>query len=209
MRQIHLSAWAMLLLAISARFAVGQDERTDAIEAADEKVGAPNGPPFVASLLLIKADWSQSPTAKEIEADLRKALSSEAVPAELMKTLPASGASILFPVETASHYSKEHYGQLLAWLKSNGLVVEIIPFKAERMELQKASSKGSDDGTYTVEVANLMKDVDFLGLSAASAGGNQPFITYQGFLYWAVQNHHSGLTIQRTLSVRQKVRGEN
>ena len=47
-----------------------------------------NGPTFVASLLLIKADWSQSPAAKEIEADLRKTLSGETVPADLLNSLP-------------------------------------------------------------------------------------------------------------------------
>src|SRR6185436_15899374 len=74
--------------------------------------------PLSASLLLLKADWSQVPAAKEIETELRAALKDATVPGDLLDKLPASGPQILFAPETAAIYKPEHYRELVAWLKA-------------------------------------------------------------------------------------------
>src|SRR5205085_1408002 len=61
--------------------------------------------PFTASLLLVKSDWSKSPHAKEIEAELREAIKDASVPKELLERLPGSGPQILFAPEIVSFYS--------------------------------------------------------------------------------------------------------
>src|SRR5262249_34922621 len=115
--------------------------------------------PFVAELMLVKADWSQSPAAKEIAADLRQALSSELVSLKLLDELAVSGPGVLFPISAVSIYTTEHYGQVLAWLKTRQLIQQIEQFDRP-MQSNSSGIPGSaeSDGWLT-----LNKDSNFFG----------------------------------------------
>jgi hypothetical protein len=194
----------LLLISLST---FGQEPVADAPEGATKSASSKSDHlPFVASLVQIKADWSQLPAAKEIEAELRKALTGEEVPAELLKGLPATGSAILFPLETASRFSQEHFAQLLAWLKAKQIILntEVIPSESVQLRMQMSFSSGAP---YTAEVAHLTKNSDFLGLNLSAASGNQSFIARAAELTWAVQNHFT-LNVQCNLTLNEKARGE-
>src|SRR6185436_9241684 len=98
--------------------------------------------PFTASLLLVKSDWSQSPFAKRVEQEMRKAAESADVAKELIDKLPASGCEILFSPEIAAIYSKEDFAELLEWLKRNGLVERQSAFDATPLAAELIKERG-------------------------------------------------------------------
>jgi hypothetical protein len=110
-------------------------------------------PPFTASLLLLKADWSQSPAAKEIEADLRKVWSTEPEKLALLDKSDKIDPTRLFSTGGASIYTQEHYAQLVAWLKARQLFQQVEPF-------QQFTTPSGDS-----LVTNFQKDTAFFGMS--------------------------------------------
>lgn len=190
---------------------------------------APAGPPpFTASLLLVKADWSQVPEAKEIAAELLKALEGVPVPQELLDKLPASGPQILFPPEIVSQYSSQHYAELLAWLKAKGLVEKVMPFSQAAAEIVSPAflgfNPGDDDatasqaaeagklppGAYFAYKAHLTAPYDMLDLPPISTAPSQPFVTREPEFYWNVYYEDNGgehLYVQRELVPIERVRG--
>lgn len=119
MAQIHRLLPLLLLMA----FASASWSQETPPEAKSAEPGKDAAPKFSATLLLIKSDWSKSPHAKEIEAELREALKDASVPKELLDKLPGSGPQILFAPEIVSLYSSEHFAELMAWLKARELVM--------------------------------------------------------------------------------------
>src|SRR5687767_7551447 len=75
-------------------------------------------PPFAASMLLVKSDWSKVPAAKELEAELRAAFKDASIPRELLDKLPASGPQIFFAHEVIARYKTEQFAEFAAWLKT-------------------------------------------------------------------------------------------
>src|SRR4051812_37196930 len=88
-----------------------------------------NDRPFTASLLLIKADWSKSPAAKEIDADLRKAFRAEILSKGQLEAFPRTGPAAVFPTDMATIYDRGRYAQLLAWLHERQLFQEMQQFE--------------------------------------------------------------------------------
>src|SRR5437764_12446120 len=84
--------------------------------------------PYAAWLLIVKADWSQSLSAKTIEKELREALQGLNVPQDSLDKLPGSATEILFPPCVGGIYTSEHFAQFMAWLKANQLVHDSLPF---------------------------------------------------------------------------------
>src|SRR5687768_6564528 len=130
----RISSLLLILLTLLLAPLAAQEPEKPAAEA-PPKDAAAEQPPFSAALLLIKADWSKVPAAKEIEAELREALKDAEVPKELMDKLPASGPQILFAPETVAFYSLEHAAELLEWLQTKGLVVGTEPMPLGRGRL--------------------------------------------------------------------------
>jgi multidrug resistance efflux pump len=121
----------LVLLALTALATPSWSQETPEKNDAAAKEATKETPPkFTATLLLVKADWSKSPHAKEIATELREALKDSAVPQELLDRLPASGPEILFGPMTVGLYSEEHHAELLAWLKAKDLIVSQDKFQA-------------------------------------------------------------------------------
>lgn len=160
-------------------------------------------PSLKASLLLIKADWSQAPAVKEIEADLREVLSGETVAKELLDQLPGSGPSILFPDSAVSIFTKEHYAQLLAWLTTKQLIQNAEPFEPN----MQRDSPGALVSTATW--ATLNKEYEFFGLSSSESGGaprpeHDLFFTRSTQFRWMAWDK----TVVRELNRFEKARGQ-
>ncbi|MEX2172872.1 MAG: secretin N-terminal domain-containing protein [Pirellulaceae bacterium] len=141
-----------------------------------------SGPsPFSASLLFVKADWSQAGEAKQIAAELWKVLEGTSVPQELLGKLPAAGPQVLFPPEIVSQYSAQHYAELLAWLKAKGLVEKVTPFPpAAGEQIPLDSFSATIDGQAT----GLTIAYDTLDLPPISQSPSQPFITREPAFTW-------------------------
>src|SRR5262249_34952612 len=111
-RHFSLAFWLPLVITAATAFAQPPTAATTG------SATAAKSPALTASLLLVKADWSKVPAAKEIETELRGALKDATVPKDLLDDLPGSGPEILFAPEAASIFTPEHYRELLAWLKA-------------------------------------------------------------------------------------------
>src|SRR5262245_8914957 len=105
MKRFHFAIELPLLFVTAA--ALGQATTTG--KSAVTSPAEAKSPALAASLLLIKADWSKSTGAKEIETELRAALKDATVPQDLLDALPASGADILFAPEVAAIYTPPHF----------------------------------------------------------------------------------------------------
>jgi hypothetical protein len=169
-------------------------------------------PPFVASLLLVKADWSQAPAAKEIEAELRGALKDASVPEDLLRGLPASGSRILFPTGVAGYYTAQHYAELLAWLKTYELIVGTIPF-GPRLNVDtnvpgaNEEFSKSQPGEYA---ASLLQPYDLLDLPKIDVGDTTPFVKREVAWLWRVRAipNHSAFFIESCLVQSVMARGQ-
>lgn len=93
----------------------------------DEAVATKPMPSVRASVLLLKADWSQAPTAKEIEADVRALLAEASLPERLAQDLPASAPLLLFPDDLTAIYDRPGFEAVLAWLKKHDLIIAPVP----------------------------------------------------------------------------------
>jgi hypothetical protein len=92
--------------------------------------------PFATSLLILEEDWSKSPTAKEVEADLRKVLESVGIPGDFRdQPLLASSPNILFSPENIGFYQPDHCAALIAWLQKHKLLKETIEFPAPSLDV--------------------------------------------------------------------------
>lgn len=183
-------------------------------------------PMFEASLLLVKADWSQVEVANKtlIDAELRKALKGVSVPADLLDKLSASGPEILFPSTIISCYTPAHYAELLAWLKARDLIVSLEPFPSAELvptafaglaeSVQYAGSVFAEGPNQTY-MTSLLRPADFVGRDLPLfrvVGTPQPFVVRKPVLRWKVAEIHSHLgrrlILRRRAYVEEEKRGQ-
>jgi hypothetical protein len=202
-RPLFAALWLVPLF-VGAAYVVSQEQ-----PASDPAQPADQSPPaaFKATLCFIKVDWSAVPAAKEIEADLRKALSGETVPPELLMDLPASGAAVLFPMESASIYTAEHYAELMIWLTTKGLTISAEGFEHANVQRQTRVSFGKGEA-YMAATATLTKDVSFLGMGPRAPSVNQPFITRKLEVSWNVESARGEMAFVRQLVLSEMARGD-
>lgn len=205
--KVYLKAALLsLTLLFYAVVALGQKEGNEA--ASGEPVRATsNVPPFSVSLVLVKADWSKVPAAKEIEAELRVALKDASIPQELLDELPGSGPQILFAPELVGIYSAEHLAELLAWLKTKGLVEKIEPLKAPLLGPDRTDKGVPHMPNY---ITRLVKPLDFIDLPPLPRVETQPFVSLTHELTWEVTSPQQGSStfyVKRALSAIIKRRG--
>src|SRR5262245_143573 len=157
---------------------------------------AKQSPPFVASLLLIKSDWSQSPFAKEIDTELHQAWGEQP---EILKPGEKRqiGPGNLFFTTVASIYTEQHYAQLLAWLKARQLFHQIQPF-------QQSPASPSDEA-YTL---GLSKNTEFFGVSPRGKQEN-PFFTRTSEFIWNIKGWTTTWYVERLLLQFEKGRGQD
>jgi hypothetical protein len=171
-------------------------------------------PEFTASLLLVKADWSKSPAAKEIAAEMREALKGAEVRQEHLEALPASATDILFGPDVVRYYSREQYASLLAWLKARSLLVSTEPFP----DIKKVTTLA---GTPGWQMPELNKGNHFIALPQLPKA-DQPFVVRKAELNWSISGHRSfesspggdrepGLddfTVGKSVAVQERARGQ-
>lgn len=167
----------------------------------------PRFPEFTAALMLVKSDWSKSPDAKRIEADLREALKDAAVPQELLDRLPASATDTLFGPDSVSFYTPEEYASLLAWLRARSLLISTEPFPG----IKKVTTQEGKPGW---EMPELNKGDQFIVLPRPRQAA-QPFIVRKPELVWTIYPHGRDLseeksvfTIGKHVRVQEKSRGQ-
>ncbi len=159
-----------LYLLLAFAIAVGVSIPALAQEKAAEK-----SPAFTATLVRIKADWSEVPAAKEIETDLRTALRGENVDQQVLDNLPAAGAEAIFSPSAAAIYTTEQYRQLLAWLRTKQLLPVSEPF------VPGPYPGVSGQGT----AAALTKDAEFVEVRSRREP-NDPFFSRSACFTWTV-----------------------
>jgi hypothetical protein len=150
-------------------------------------------PPFKASMLLIKADWSQVGDVSKavINAELREALKDSAVRQALLDKLPASGPEILFPREIISLYTPQHYAELLAWLEAKDLLASTVAFPPAELRPTDVTRLRRDPlfTTSHIEYPDMEDDA----LPFHSVNPPVPFVTLQPVLRWDVEESHGSL----------------
>jgi hypothetical protein len=167
--------------------------------------------PFVASLLVVKSDWSKSPFGERVADDVRKATEGTAVAKEVLDRLPASGREILFAPEIASIYSKENFAELLQWLKGNGLVERQSWFEATPEILQSARDRDyrSKDLPIIEHAAHYSQNAGIAGLTDLPLL-NTAFVSQSAQIEWTVfcRGRENGVRIGRRISLFEHARGQ-
>jgi hypothetical protein len=159
-------------------------------------------PPFFAEMLLVKADWSKVPAAKEIEAELRAALKDAAIPKDKLAELPASGAQIFFAPELVAHYQGEQWAEFTAWLAAKGLLEKVEAFPAVK---QFEGAPGVEQPYFT----QLRKSHEFVEVPWSPQLYDQPFITRRPQFHWELDSQEGKHFVAlRELVVVEQSRGE-
>jgi hypothetical protein len=134
-----------LLLMVCCALAAPAQEPPAAPEAApvvDTSAPSSKNPRFKATLVILEADWSKAPTAKQIEQDLQTALKDVPIPDSLRQNLAASGPQILFASRQFHAYRPEDANSLFVWLDQHKLVRTRIDYVIP----DRAADAESDDG---------------------------------------------------------------
>lgn len=175
---------------------------------ADTVTVQPAEPPFQATLLLIKNDWSQSPKAVEIAAEMRQAFADLTVPSKTLDELPASGPTLLFSEELVSYYEPDRARELIEWLKVNDLIADTIVFPTPKLitEILRQSTSQSPSAPYFA--TSLTKDFDSLGLVASVGVQSEVFVERTMNFRWTIQLQDNHFNILRYIVVQEKYRGE-
>lgn len=203
---------------IDGKATIPVDLTKEAIERIVTRLTLPTA--FEASMLLIKADWSQvGAIAKAaMKADLREALQDATVPQALLDRLPESGPEVLFPREIVSVYTPPHYAELLAWLAAKDLIVDRIPFpEADLVPTHIAASETSiyRDASNPFFATSLQRSPDFFGTSIRRSGPQEavpPFVTQTALFDWHVaessRSFRDRLIFQRRAYMQETKRGQ-
>lgn len=202
------AAWLLLTSSAWAQAASGAPGKVP--DTAEPTADAAAEPPLSAALLLIKADWAQSPHAKTINDDLRAALKDATVPQALIDELPASGPQVLFPPDITLHYSIEHFAELAAWLKKNELIEKEIPFvRTTAAPMSNEVPAGNPRAPKLNSVSQLdLPSEKFLEFPSLPKN-ETPFVTRSGGFFWVIQAHSSGLIVfQRSIGTIEQARGQ-
>lgn len=183
-------------------------ESTETTGPADTVTAQPAEPPFQATLLLIRNDWSQSPKAAEIAAEMRQAFADLTVPPKTLDELPASGPTLLFSEELVSYYEPDRARELIEWLKVNDLIADTIVFPTPKLitEILRQSTSQSPSAPYFA--TSLTKDFDSLGLVASVGVQSEVFVERTMNFRWTIQLQDNHFSILRYIVVQEKYRGE-
>lgn len=174
-------------------------------------------PEFTAALWLVKADWSQMADQQKkvkVTEELMATLKDAAVPAAVLERLPGSGPEALFPPEVELQYSRESAAGLLAWLKSNDLLVETIDFPTPAeippSEADAASAALGMPATNAHFLTTLQRPYDFLDLPAPrETESSTSFVNRETQWSWSLwQNRPGAVEGLRKLTVWEKLRGQ-
>lgn len=154
--------------------------------------------PFEAFLLILEADWSKSPTAKQVDADLRTALKGATIPKELGDDLLLHGPEILFGDATVEYYRRDACASLLAWLEKHKLLRRQLPFSP----LLRGGWAGRES---TLEVPS-----EILAVPDFREDGSLPFIETRLRWKWLVQFDPSAvnLHVTRVLELLRSSQGQ-
>lgn len=163
--------------------------------------------PFTARLMLVKGDWSVAASAKQIDADLRRAVTAADVPQALLDKLPASGAQVLFPPEVVGLYSPENYAQLLGWLKAHELIESSGDFPAPEPPLVGEKHSRAFDFAEAVGCleSTLRRGDEFLPLPLTRA---QAFVSSKPRFSWTVLARESAIDFSCFFVEEQQLRGQ-
>ncbi len=147
-------AVALLLVVCSTLAAPAQEPPATpkAAPVVDSSAPSQKDPRFKATLVILEADWSKAPTAKQIEQDLQAALKDVPIPDSLRQNLAASGPQILFAPEQFHAYRPEDANSLFVWLDQHKLIKTridyVIPDRA-------AGAESDDDAALAVDLGLL------------------------------------------------------
>ncbi|MCY2962157.1 MAG: hypothetical protein NT069_00650, partial [Planctomycetota bacterium] len=156
-------------------------------------------PPMAATLYILEADWSKSPTAKQVEAELLAAFEglklTDTQRADIVKLAP----SILFAPGNVPLYTPSHASGLLLWLKQHGLLKSqlqsivrserIMEDSSRDLEALAAASDRSPQSPASDRISQRLEflDKDQLLLSVGESDISEgPFITKKNVQQWLV-----------------------
>lgn len=176
--------------------------------------------PFLASLVVVRADWADVSAANRIDAELREALKETSVPPRLLERLPASGAAILFPQDMVALYSSQHFAEFFAWLQARGLVSsserfpKVTPGFLDEPEVlghvQVAPNRPAVELLVPTNhfATSLLRGDEFLPVPAIVQFESKPFVSRQARLEWKVYSDAELLVVDRKLAVGEQFRGQ-
>lgn len=94
--------------------------------------GVVESPAITATLYIVEADWSKSPSARLVEDDLREAFKDLKLTPEQRENLLKAAPEILFATEIVPQYTEAHASYLLRWLRQHGLVKAVLSSVEEK-----------------------------------------------------------------------------
>jgi hypothetical protein len=159
---------------------------------------------------MIKSDWSVSPRAAEIEAQMRQVLKDVSVPEAMLDQLPATGSHVLFPEGVVSFYDPTRYGELIEWLKENDLIAGRVDFPPPVLETPPPASPqvpGERPPASNLS-ASLAVGYEALRVDASSEVRSQPFIERTMNYRWTIHQEDKYLIIDGSAFYLEKNRGE-
>lgn len=171
-------------------------------------------PTFKVSLLTIKADWSTVEQVDTIKRELINVLRQVKVQDKFLEAVPGSGTKILFPTNLVSHFTPEHYSQLLTWMSARGLIVSSEDFPVARAEAVPRSNRSRESAaTYAT---TLHKPRSLLNLTFDHTvfvrHEPQPFVSHDLEFHWELKYTLDGsskaLQFARALALVEKKRGQ-
>lgn len=155
-----------------------------------------------ASLIILQADWSQSPSAAMIKQELHEALAGTGVSSDLIDRLPQSGPEILFNRHNVSTFTPRQFSELCVWLVKHQLI-RALPHSMEFGATPESLSVPA------LALGNWQKYRSVISTQAP----DRPFTTRQLRFDWIFQsatdeNDNTKLNLSRYLIIETSERGQ-
>lgn len=130
-------------------------------------------------LLLIEPDWSTSPTAAEVKADLEKGLAGASLPKNLREDLLKSGPRILFAESNAECYRPESCAEFMAWLEKHKLIRKKVSFPEAILTSTPPSNEPAG-------YQSTLADAELLPVPKDEGSDSRPFVDVRERRKWQV-----------------------
>lgn len=168
--------------------------------------------PNQAMMILLNPDWSKSPTATEVEADLKAAFKDVAISNEVRANLLIAGPKILFAQENISVYSPAEAKALLGWLKKHQLITETHPFSLDTASIHGKAIANQGENRSPADISTEYTFRDEQGLLTIQGGDTEnthPFIHSLRCWEWKVRIRTTNVSIEYEDQRLQRLLGKS
>lgn len=162
-----------------------------------------------ASLIVVDSDWTKSPAAKQIKADIIAGSRDANLSTDLQSQLLESGPQVLFAEHHAALYESKHVDELLAWLQHHKLIQHQLDLQVPPLENIYAEI-GANTVRLEFPLESEFNDVKHLLPLPLKGAADELFVQSTLAWGWKISNSapNHQFEILTTLAQWQKYRGQ-